>query len=109
MRRLPLIFFLVHAGAILALAVCIYASLRAGYQEWVQLWTLAVVLDLPVVPLLSIAEASARPVLEHRGRVVWWVVYPTLAHILIGGFAWSLLGWVIAWSADRGFRLRGPQ
>jgi hypothetical protein len=96
MRRLPLILFIAHSALILALGACIYASLRAGYQESVQLWGLAAMVDLPVVPALAALETFARPLLESNGELVWWVLYPSTVHIVLGGLLWAFAGWGIA-------------
>ena len=99
-RKLPLIaasvLFSIHTLLIFTLAAFIFVGLRDGYGESVQLWGLAAVLDLPVLPLLAFAERLTRPFLEPMGDIVWWV-YPTLLHVLIGGLAWSLAGWGIGW------------
>jgi hypothetical protein len=95
LRSLPFFLLAVHSIAVIAIGLLIGVLLRAGYQEAVQLWTLAIIIDLPAWSLLAIAESAARPVLETKGDIIWWVLFPTGNHLVVGGLTWFLFGWLI--------------
>jgi hypothetical protein len=97
MKKLPLILLLIHTAIIIAIATCVYWSLRSGYPESVQLWSLAMILDLPMQPFLAMSESVLRPFLEPHGDFIWWALYPAIAHGLFGGLLWMLVGWGITW------------
>lgn len=101
LRNLPLILLLGHTGLITALAVLIWTQLRDGHREAVHLWTLAVLVDFPVVPVLGRLEAVLLPLLNPKGALVRWVIFPAIAHIVLGGLMWFVLGWLASWLVGR--------
>jgi hypothetical protein len=91
--KLPLILLAVHTLLILGIALLIGDGLRNGYQESVNIWGLAVMLDLPAVPFLGAAESMYAP--AFKNEMVRWVLFPAISHVFIGGLLWYGAGWGI--------------